>query len=81
MVVSSALEDNDYALISVVPHTTSGRGARFEIDLKAPRLKPGTFNLQALQPVSLRRFQRLMSELTDEQMNELDSVIRRWLSF
>lgn len=35
VVVSVEIEDEGFALISIVPHTTSGRGARFEIDLPA----------------------------------------------
>jgi len=61
-------------------HTTSGRRAGYEIDLEVRGLKPGVFNVQALQPVSCHRFERRIADLSPEQMESLNGVIRRWLS-
>ena len=41
VVVSVAYGDGDYALLTVVPHTTSPRGTAFEVELAIPQLKPG----------------------------------------
>ena len=36
LVLSVPFSDQDYALITVVPHTTSARGANFEVNLSVP---------------------------------------------
>ena len=56
LVVSVDYSDSDYALISVVPHTTSPRGAAFEVAGPVPRLKAGAFNVQGLLAVPPRVF-------------------------
>ncbi len=43
-----AFGDQDRALITVVPHTTSLRGSPFEIAARAPFLKPGAFLVQGV---------------------------------
>lgn len=48
LVVSVAFGDQDRALITVVPHTTSLRGSPFEIAVPAPFLKPGAFMVQGV---------------------------------
>lgn len=48
LVVSTVFGDRDRALITVVPHTTSLRGSRFEIEARAPFLKSGAFLVQGV---------------------------------
>ncbi len=48
LVVSVAFGDQDRALITVVPHTTSLRGSPSEIAVQVPFLKPGAFLVQGL---------------------------------
>ena len=50
LVVSVAFGDQDRALITVVPHTTSLRGSPFEITTRAPFLKPGPSWFRASRP-------------------------------
>jgi len=79
LVVSASLQDADYALIAVVPHTTSTRGAGYEVTLAAPFLQPGAFNVQGLAPLPPVRFLNRMGQLSDEQMHQIDDAIDRWL--
>lgn len=46
LVVSTRIEDEDRALVTLVPHTTSTRGTRFEADVNTPFLKSGAFDAQ-----------------------------------
>ena len=48
LVLSIPAEDEDRALTTIVPHTTSARGSRFEVALKVNFLKPGVFDAQNL---------------------------------
>ncbi|MCE0523795.1 MAG: type II toxin-antitoxin system PemK/MazF family toxin [Methylacidiphilales bacterium] len=79
LVVSASLQDADYALIAVVPHTTSVRGANYEVALSVPFLRQGAFNVQGLAPLPPVRFPDRLGKLSDEQMNQIDKVMDRWL--
>lgn len=48
LVLSIAYQDEDRALITVLPHTTSIRGSRFEVKTEVPFLRPGAFDGQNL---------------------------------
>ncbi|MBI4658771.1 MAG: type II toxin-antitoxin system PemK/MazF family toxin [Verrucomicrobia bacterium] len=58
LVVSVPYSDTDYALIGVIPHTTTPRGSQFEIVLRAPFLQPGAFNVQGMLAVPAAKFLR-----------------------
>lgn len=79
LVVSVDYSDGDYALISVVPHTTSPRGATFEVTVPTPRLKAGAFNVQGLLAVPPRVFVRKIVELSSSQMKAIDAGLHGWL--
>ena len=57
LVLSIPLLDEDRALVTIVPHTTSVRQTRFEIPVAARFLKPGAFECQNLQTASLAKFE------------------------
>ncbi len=44
LVLSIPLDPQDRVLTTLIPHTTSLQGTRFEIDVKARFLKPGAFD-------------------------------------
>jgi mRNA interferase MazF len=48
LVVSGAFGDQDRALITVIPHTTSLRGSAFEVAVPVSFLKPGAFLVQGV---------------------------------
>ena len=79
LVVSADISDSDYALIAVVPHTTSVRGSSFEVSLRVPFLQSGAFNIQGLAPLPPVRFVKKMGELSDEQLEQIDVAIDKWL--
>jgi mRNA interferase MazF len=79
LVVSANLEEKDYALIAIVPHTTSARGASYEVVLQIPFLLEGAFNVQGLAPLSPNRFINRLGTLTDDQLGQIDQALDRWL--
>src|ERR1700689_5426456 len=58
LLVTDFPEDDEFALITVLPHTTSLRGNRWEFTIPKPFLKPGSFHLQQIQSVSVARLVR-----------------------
>jgi len=51
LILSVPYSDSDYALHTVVPHTTSPRGSDFEVMLTVKNLREGAFNVQGLLAV------------------------------
>jgi mRNA interferase MazF len=48
LVLSVAATDQDRALATLVPHTTSPRGSQFEAPVNVRFLRPGVFDAQVL---------------------------------
>lgn len=78
-VISVDFADADHALITVIPHTTSPWGSRFEILLPVPWLKAGAFNLQAMFPLAPPRFIRKLGNLSPINMANIEEGLKRWL--
>ena len=79
VVVSAYPEDKDYALIAIVPHTTSVRGSSYEVAIAVSFLQAGAFNVQGLAPLPPVRFINRMGNLSDDQMSQIDESIDHWL--
>ena len=79
LILSDYPDDDELALIVIVPHTTAMRGNRWEFPVRLPFLKPGVFHLQQIQPVSLARLDRKLGVIPPMQLTELRQVIVRLL--
>ena len=53
LVISVPADGQDRALVTLVPHTTSPRGSRFEASLSVPFLRSGVFDAQNLPLMQL----------------------------
>ena len=69
----------DRALVTVVTHTTSARGSRFEIAIKTRFLDTGVFDAQSLVTVSEAKFLRKLGNLHSDQLSTVENAVRRWL--
>ena len=79
LILSDYPDDDELALIVIVPHTTALRGNRWEFPVSLPFLKPGVFHLQQIQPVSLAKLDRKLGVLPPAQLAELRRAIVRLL--
>ena len=79
LVLNGSLEDEDRALATLVPHTTSVHGSRFEIDVQARFLKRGVFDAQNLVTIPRAKLIRRLGNLAPEQLASVENVVRRWL--
>src|ERR1051326_5973502 len=80
LVLSDYPEDDELALIVVIPHTTAIRGNRWEHHCPKPFLQSGAFHLQQIQPVSLPRFERKLGALSEQEFQVLASKLVKLLN-
>ncbi|MGO9587451.1 MAG: type II toxin-antitoxin system PemK/MazF family toxin [Limisphaerales bacterium] len=70
--------DDELDLVTVLLHTTSLRGNRWELSIPKPFLKPGAFHLQQVQSVSTVKLERRLGILNETEMNQvLDALAER----
>jgi mRNA interferase MazF len=81
LVISVPALDQDRALVALVPHTTSPRNSRFEVNIKARFLRTGVFDVQNIVTIPDAKLLRKLGDLTSEQMEEIAEVLLFWLGF
>jgi mRNA interferase MazF len=70
--------DAELDLVTVLLHTTSLRGNRWELSIPKSFLKPGAFHLQQVQSVPTVRLERRLGVLNETEMNQvLDALAER----
>lgn len=79
LVLSIPAADEDRAPATLVPHTTSLRGSRFEVELKIKFLREGGSDAQNLITIPHAKLIRNLGKLTDAQFKEVEERIRLWL--
>jgi mRNA interferase MazF len=79
LVVSVAFGDQDRALITVVPHTTSLRASPFEIATRVPFLKPGAFLVQGVTTFPVVKALHRLGTLPREAFEKVLNGLLRWL--
>ena len=67
------------SLVTLVPHTTSLRGTRFEIAVPKAFLKTGAFDAQGLVTVAPPRLLRKLGTLQDAEMQSVEEGVKQWL--
>ena len=68
LILSDEPQDDELALLVIIPHTTAVRGNRWELNIPKPFLKPGAFHLQQLQAVPVVRFEKRLGRLTTDEL-------------
>ncbi len=71
----------DRALATLIPHTTSLRGSRFEVDVKVSFLKLGAFDVQNLVTIPHAKLLRKLGKLDSEQLSRVEDTLLFWLGF
>jgi mRNA interferase MazF len=81
LVVSVTAGDDDRALVTIVPHTTSLRGSHFEVPSRAKFLKPGGFDAQNLNSIPQAKLVRRLGTLPIDQFEAVAAAVQKWLGF
>jgi mRNA interferase MazF len=79
LVLSVPLVDTDRALVTVIPHTTSPRGTRFEVAVSRPFLQHGVFDAQNPTSITQAKLIKKLGELKSDQLSQVESAVRAWL--
>ena len=80
LVVSVPAGDNDRALATIVPHTTSVRCSTYEVTLSVPFLRAGAFDAQNLITIPHAKLIRNLGRLNPPQIGLVEAAIRKCLS-
>ena len=81
LVLSVPFSDQERSLVTVVAHTTSIRGGRFEVTVNTLFLKAGAFDAQNLVTIPEARLIRRVGALRPEQLTLVENSVRAWLGF
>jgi mRNA interferase MazF len=81
LVVSIPVLDCDRALTTLIPHTTSSRGSRFEVEIAVRFLRPGAFDVQNIITIPHAKLIRKLGTLTSDKFGEIEEIILFWLGF
>src|SRR5215468_8105870 len=79
LVLSLPTDPQDRVLVTVVAHTTSVQGTRFEVSVKARFLKQGAFDAQQILTVPQVQLVRKLGDLPVDQLALVEAAVRRWL--
>jgi mRNA interferase MazF len=67
-------------LVTVLLHTTSLRGNRWEFSIPKSFLKPGAFHLQRIQTVSTVKLERRLGAPTEDEMKRVTHALSERLN-
>jgi mRNA interferase MazF len=79
VVLSVPLDPQDRVVFTVVEHTTSLQGTRFEVTVPKRFLKAGAFNAQGLVTVPRPRLIRKLGDLQPGELALVEEGVKRWL--
>jgi mRNA interferase MazF len=81
LVLSIPTNDEDRVLATLVPHTTSVRGSRFEAAVQVRFLRSGAFDAQNLITIPTIKLVRKLGMLSATQLAAVEDAVRSWLGF
>jgi mRNA interferase MazF len=81
LVLSVPLEPQDRVLVTLVPHTTSVVGTRFEVVVPKSFLKTGAFDAQGIVSVATARLIRKLGRLQPAELGVVEDAVKAWLGF
>ncbi|HTU17814.1 MAG TPA: type II toxin-antitoxin system PemK/MazF family toxin [Gemmataceae bacterium] len=79
LVLSVPPAPQDRVLVTLVPHTTSVQGTRFEVMIPKPFLQAGAFDAQGLATVARPRLLRKLGDLQPAELVLIEEAVKRWL--
>jgi mRNA interferase MazF len=79
VVVSVPPDESDRGLVTLMSHTTSLRGTRFEVAMAVPFLRAGGFDAQSLVTIPIAKLLRPLGRLKLGQLTAIESALCGWL--
>ena len=81
LVLSIPFQESERALCTLVAHTTSSRGTRFEVETYAKFLRSGVFDAQNIITIPKAKLIRKLGKLSSSDLRAVEGVVRLWLGF
>ncbi len=79
LILSADFHDDERAVVTYVPRTTSLRGGRFEVRHHAPRFLPGAFDAQNIGTVPLAKLTKFLAQADLSTLEQIEAAVGRWL--
>lgn len=79
LIISTDFRDDERAVVTCVPRTTSLRGGRFEILHPAPRFLPGAFDAQNIGRVPVAKLMKFLTQVDASMLEQVEGAVGRWL--
>jgi len=79
LILTGEAAANELDLVTVLLHTTSLRGNRWELNIPKSFLKSGAFHLQQIQTISPAKLERRLGSLTSDEMTRVKVALRERL--
>jgi len=81
LILNREYGDNDRALITVIPYTTSLRNSEFEVPVNAHFLSSsGAFLIQGITSTAVAHAESFIGILPQSELSKVESKLRDWLS-
>ena len=79
LLLTDAPADDELDLVTVLLHTTSLRGNRWELSIPKPFLKQGAFHLQQIQTIATVKLERRLGALAEHEMHAICARLKERL--
>jgi len=79
LILSVPAGNADRALATLVPHTTSTRGSRFEVSIHVGFLRSGAFDAQNLVTIPTVKLLRKLGRLSQDELTVVENAVRFWM--
>lgn len=79
LVLSVPAEETDRALVTIISHTTSARGSRFEAAVSVGFLRTGVFDAQNIITIPHAKLVRHLGRLSAAQLAVVERATITWL--
>jgi mRNA interferase MazF len=79
LVISIPTSDEDRSLITLIAHTTSMRGSKFEVETNVKFLRKGVFDIQNIVTIPNAKLIKKLGTLPKTQLIAVESTLRFWL--
>ena len=79
LIVSADFRDDERAVVSYVPRTTSLRGGRFEVPHKAARFQPGAFDAQNINTIPAAKLMNFLAHVDTATLEQVEAALASWL--
>ncbi len=79
VILSVAFLDNERAVVTYIPRTTSTRNTRFEVPHQARGFEAGAFDPQGIGGVPTAKLIRQLGAVDLELLEKIEAAVKSWL--